>query len=136
MAYQLSMQRLIEADSKMWQVPGLSLTAQAFLLTIALGSQSYTPVERVVAALLGAVVAIGSVQLMRRHKFHARCDLVYLRKLETRGVFPALVDREPLIADEQARTLATWRSTRVWIVTMWVFVVADVFAAVLALVFR
>ncbi|PKQ21880.1 MAG: hypothetical protein CVT65_16215 [Actinobacteria bacterium HGW-Actinobacteria-5] len=27
--YELSMQRLIEADSKMWQVPGLSLTAHA-----------------------------------------------------------------------------------------------------------
>ena len=60
--------RPVEADAKLWQVPGLSLTAHAFLLaTITLGSQSDADRERVVAAVLGCVAELASVPLMRRN---------------------------------------------------------------------
>lgn len=133
-AYQISMQRLMEADSKMWQVPALSLTAQAFLLTIALGSQSHTSAERLVSAVLGAVVAIASVQLMRRHMFHSRCDLALLKRIEGTGTLPPMVYREALLENEPAKGLAKWRSAEVWVAVMWAFVLVDAFAAIFAIV--
>jgi hypothetical protein len=132
-AYQLSMQRLVEADSKLWQVPGLSLTAQAFLLTIALGGQSYDSQERLAAAGLGLVVALASVQLMRRHAFHSRCDVAFLRHVEGAGHMPRLVDREVLPGSPQARGLAALPSVRVWEGTMWLFALANLAIGVLVL---
>jgi hypothetical protein len=134
--YELSMQRLIEADSKMWQVPGLSLTAQAFLLTIALGSQNYTLIERLVAALLGAAVAVASIQLMRRHMFHASCDRVLLEQIEAMGVVPPMVLREGVPGAPHAKGLARLRSTLVWVAAMWAFVLVDALAAAYALAGR
>ncbi len=133
LAYQLSMQRLVEADAKLWQVPGLSLTAQAFLLTIALGTQSHSENERLAAAALGLVVALASVQLMKRHRFHASCDVAFLRSVEAAGVMPPLVDRERLPGAPQARGLAKLTSARVWEGSMWLFALANLAVGVRAL---
>ena len=45
-------------DTMMWQAPMLSLTAQAFLFTIALGPGS-SRVARVLASLLSFISAVG-----------------------------------------------------------------------------
>ena len=54
----------------LWQVPALSLTAQAFLLTIALNSMS-TPQERMVASGLSLAITAAAVFLMHNHRGHA-----------------------------------------------------------------
>ncbi|WP_404381130.1 hypothetical protein LL946_12555 [Knoellia locipacati] len=133
LAYQLSMHRLVEADSKLWQVPGLSLTAQAFLLTIALGSRSYSANERLVAAALGLVVALASVQLMRRHRYHASCDVAFLQHVEVAGAMPRLVDRAALPGAPTPRGLARLTSAAVWEGAMWLFALANVVVGVRAL---
>jgi hypothetical protein len=55
-------------DQMMWQVPGLSLTAQSFLLTIALGSSS-TPVARFASGLLAFIAALATIQLLLKQRY-------------------------------------------------------------------
>jgi hypothetical protein len=54
----------------LWQVPALSLTAQAFLMTIALGGDS-TNVARIIATLLSLVISVASISLMHDQRGHA-----------------------------------------------------------------
>jgi hypothetical protein len=54
----------------LWQVPALSLTAQAFLLTIAL-SHSNGNTARITAAALSAVISAASYALMENQRGHA-----------------------------------------------------------------
>ena len=54
----------------LWQVPALSLTAQAFLLTIALG-HSNGIAAKVTAAALSAVISAASYTLMQNQRGHA-----------------------------------------------------------------
>lgn len=71
-------------DNLLWQAPVLSLTAQAFLMTVALGS----PVPlyaRSVACLLSIVVAFLSVQILTRHRQAEITDAHWLRDLEARA---------------------------------------------------
>jgi hypothetical protein len=66
-AYEVLTQRELEHQSLIWQTPGLSLTAQAFLLTIALGSGS-SSVARIIAAILGICAGLLTMQLMDKHR--------------------------------------------------------------------
>jgi disulfide bond formation protein DsbB len=59
--------RRLQWDNLVWQVPVLSLTAQAFLLTIALNPGT-SRVARIIACLLSIVAAVLAVQLMTRHR--------------------------------------------------------------------
>lgn len=68
-------------NTLMWQVPVLSLTAQAFLFTIALNSSS-GPEARLIASVLSLVVAIISMQLMAKHRFNEVIDSILMEKLE------------------------------------------------------
>lgn len=54
----------------LWQVPALSLTAQSFLLTIALTRGNGT-LAKLIAALVSAVVAASSYALMHDQRGHA-----------------------------------------------------------------
>jgi hypothetical protein len=54
----------------LWQVPTLSLTAQAFLLTIALGHSNGVS-ARVTAAALSALISAASYALMQNQRGHA-----------------------------------------------------------------
>jgi len=79
--YQSLAARRLGYDTLMWQVPVLSLTAQAFLFTIALSSGS-SPWARIVASTLSFAVAIISIQLMAKHRFHEEIDGKLTEKLE------------------------------------------------------
>jgi hypothetical protein len=54
----------------LWQVPALSLTAQAFLLTIALGYDTGA-LAKVIAAALSGVISAASYALMHDQRGHA-----------------------------------------------------------------
>jgi hypothetical protein len=59
--------RQLHYNSQTWQVPVLSLTAQAFLFSISLDSSS-TRAARLVASLLTLTTTAASMQLMARHR--------------------------------------------------------------------
>jgi hypothetical protein len=79
--YQVVAARRLQWDQLVWQVPVLSLTAQAFLFTIALGSGS-SRTARAVAALLSLVTSFLSVELMSRHRQAEMADARWLEKYE------------------------------------------------------
>lgn len=91
-AYEMLTLRDVEKDALMWQAPSLALTAQAFLLTIALNPQS--PVYAVlISSALGFVVAGLSMQLMARHRLLNLLDRAYLHYLESKTGLPHISTR-------------------------------------------
>src|SRR5215204_4264738 len=65
----------------MWQAPALGLAAEAFLLSVSLGNGS-SRAARIIAAILGTLVALMSMQLMAKHRFLSRRDDEALHVLE------------------------------------------------------
>jgi hypothetical protein len=78
--FQTAESRRYTIDQMMWQVPALTLTAQAFLLTIGYGHDSRW-VARVVAACVGMATAIAGIQLLLRHRFHEELNSHWLEQL-------------------------------------------------------
>lgn len=79
--YQSVVARRLQWDNLLWQVPILSLTAQAFLFTIALGADT-SRVSRTVAAVLSIVVTVLCVTLMARHRQAELADAHWLEEFE------------------------------------------------------
>lgn len=84
--YEVVAARRLQWDQLVWQVPVLSLTAQAFLFTIALGGGN-TCGARVVAALLSLIATFMSIELMSRHRQAEIADAHWLEAYE-REHFP------------------------------------------------
>ncbi|MBF6176642.1 hypothetical protein [Nocardia blacklockiae] len=83
LSYQLLHARINETDAKMWQVPSLTLTAQAFLLTITL-SADFKLGSHIVSASMGVLISALSLQLMAKHRHFHRLDTAMLNYLEQR----------------------------------------------------
>lgn len=79
--YEALTARVGHRDGLLWQSPALALTAQAFLLTIALGHDT-SSFARLVSALLGAAITILSIQLMRKHRMYLWNEMVAMHALE------------------------------------------------------
>ncbi len=94
MVWQAIAARRVAYDTMMWQTPALGLTAQAFLLTLALGGQT-SPLARAGAALVSLVLAMMCLQLMAKHRFHERIDASVLEGIERRLGFDAAVGVQP-----------------------------------------
>ncbi len=133
--YQVVAARRQNFDSMLWQVPALSLTAQAFLLVIALGSGS-GHLARIAAGLLSAVTALMSVQLLLRQRLHEEADSRWLEDFEDSH------DLEPIhrraaervaAAGMQARGLAKRPSHQLWLIGLVLFGVIGLAAALAAL---
>lgn len=65
----------------LWQVPTLSLTAQAFLFTIALAPDS-SRTARVVASGLSIIMTVLSMHLMARHRQAEHTDAHWIADYE------------------------------------------------------
>ncbi|GAA1745503.1 hypothetical protein [Nostocoides vanveenii] len=76
--------RRSQFDNLLWQAPVLSLTAQAFLMTTALGG-GVTRYARTVACVLSIVVALLSIQILTRHRQAEVTDAHWLADLERAG---------------------------------------------------
>jgi hypothetical protein len=70
-------------DAMMWQTPALGMTAQAFLLTLAL-SPGTRPGARLMVAGLSFTLSIMVLQLMAKHRKNELLDSFFLESLETR----------------------------------------------------
>lgn len=77
-------------DTLLWQTPALGLTAQAFLLTLALGAQ-VSPLGRAVAAALASGLALMTLQLMSKHRQHETRDAKLFEQIEDEHHFAALI---------------------------------------------
>lgn len=81
--YQVVAARRLQWDSLVWQAPALSLTAQAFLLTITL-SPDYGVWPRRLAALLALAVTVMTMNLLARHRVSELTDAEFLEGFEKR----------------------------------------------------
>lgn len=79
--YEALAARRTQFDNLLWQAPVLSLTAQAFLMTTALGSD-VSRYARTVSCLLSILVSFLSVQILTRHRQAEITDAHWLRDLE------------------------------------------------------
>ncbi|WP_050669290.1 DUF4916 domain-containing protein [Luteipulveratus halotolerans] len=93
-------------NTLMWQTPALALTAQAFLLTIAMSAGSPT-VGRVISSLLAVLISLLSIQLMLKHSAYELADRKTLEHLEhAMGLQPVHSTPAPLrgLAGQKSRT--------------------------------
>ncbi len=145
-------------DQMMWQVPVLSLTAQSFLLTIALRPTGEDRLSQVVAASLAVVAALATIQLLTRHRY---IESTYSRALQgielCYGLLPLhdkpmnvaewasrLVPPKPekslgrlrtalrQVVTKPQRVLAGVKSFHVWLTTLVIFGATDVAIAIAA----
>jgi hypothetical protein len=79
--YAALVNRRIAFDQLMWQVPTLSVTAQAFLVTVGVSSNLST-VVRALALVLALMAGALAMQLMAKQRFHEQVDTAYLQQLE------------------------------------------------------
>jgi hypothetical protein len=129
-------------DTLMWQVPALGLAAQAFLLTIAYGSNS-SVVARCIAGGLSVVVALVAIQTMLKHRANEKTDNLILKELESAvGIWigsthnphdsPAVRGRA-IQNDLIENPFIQGRSVTLWVTSLVCFAGAGVTAVVLAI---
>lgn len=133
--YQVVAARRQNFDVLVWQVPALGLTAQAFLMTIALGPGA-GHLARIATGLLSALAALMSVHLLLRHRMHEVADNRWLRAFE-RSQGWELVHQRPAdrVAAQgvKASGLRKFGSHEVWIAGLSIFGAVGLAAAIAAL---
>ena len=133
--YQLVAARRQNFDAMVWQVPALALTAQAFLMTIALGT-GIGHLARIAAGLLSALAALMSVQLLLRQRIHEVADARWLHDFERSHGWEPVHQRPAERVTEaglRAQGLTRLPSHRVWIAGLAVFGAVGLAAALAAL---
>jgi len=138
--YQTLASRRQVYDTLMWQVPALSLSGQAFLFTIALGSGSSTA-ARIIASLLAFIIAVISMQLMSKHRFHEELNSRLLERFEnTYGLsrwlgFPFHNPRDVNAVIRVRASIFVRRSSyRIWMAGLGLFAIASLIVIALTLV--
>ena len=125
--YEAAEARRSASNQMMWQVPALSLAAQSFLLTVAL-EQGTSLTGRIVAAVVGAVAALATAQLMLKHRYHEIDQSRWLERFwaaqgwprsnpHARGVPPSERPDHPLFEHDRWGLLR--RATQVKSPTLW-----------------
>lgn len=124
--YEIVAARRLGYDSMMWQTPVLSLTAQAFLLTIALGEGGKW--ARCMSGFLALLAALSSLQLMVKHRAYEEADSRWLKAYEDRWF-----NCKPVHGSGRAFFQPNWvarlSSYRVWRWTLAVFGLAGFLTA-------
>jgi len=128
-AYEALNARQIGHNSLTWQTPALALTAQAFLLSIALGAQTAFA-SRIISSVLSLVIALLSVQLMTRHSAFELADARRLHSIELRRKMEP-VHQRPL----PVRGIGGFRSRRLWTIGLSLFGAAALVALGLTIFF-
>jgi hypothetical protein len=134
MSYSVAANRRYQYDFMMWQVPALSLTAQAFLFTIALQAEA-TRASRLIAAALALIVAAMSMQLMAKHRHHELTEARWLAAFEEEEHLALL--HAPM--SERGAKVRSWSPTArssygVWMVGIALFGLAAITIMVISIV--
>jgi hypothetical protein len=121
-------------DTLMWQTPVLSLTAQAFLFTIALGS-GICQIARIISALLAFLAAFASIQLMMKHRYHEFRDSKSLEDYERAQNYVPIHGPSPKCENKNdvVNFLTNCRSYRVWLGTLGLFGIVAIAIMVIAI---
>lgn len=130
-------------DTLMWQVPALGLTAQAFLLTVALGPNS-SDVARYLTGALSIVLSLVAIQTMLKHRANERTDSMILEEMERdMGVTVGAGGRPHQAPRPRGRAIGNewidgpWerrRSANLWVASLLCFALAGLAAMALTLV--
>jgi len=138
---QLAEQRRQVTSQMMWQVPALSIAAQAFLYTRAF-DPSTSNAARVVVSIAALISALGTLQLLLKHRYHEEMYSVALDKSRTdRGaeslhlLFPETAGgsheegfQRWMTRSWLRRPIVGLSSVVVWAWVLWAFVAIDLFA--------
>jgi hypothetical protein len=124
--YETLASRRASYDTMMWQAPMLSLTAQAFLFTIALGPGS-ARIARILASMLSFISAVGSMHLMAKQHFNEGLDNRVLYLHEERLNLPRTLGRS--MHDQTKRIAEAIGYPRPWFVRqssyrLWMLILA------------
>lgn len=133
--------RRLQWDNLVWQVPILSLTAQAFLFTIALAADS-SRTARVIAGALAMIITVLCVTLMARHRQAELTDAHWLEAYESHlperyqqhgQSWRARRDSESIDAGMIERLIPRWPGFRVWVIGLALFGLTGVVAVTTAI---
>ena len=140
--YQVIANRRTAFDTLMWQVPALGLAAQAFLLTIALGSKS-SEAARILSGGLSIVVAVVAIQTMLKHRANELTDSLILEEIEKAmgvrvgaGAYPhdkPEIRGQAMKNRQINRPWAKQKSAKLWVTSLTCFALAGLAAIVLTL---
>lgn len=141
-AYEMLVLRNQTQATLLWQTPSLALTAQAFLLTIALIAD-FSTTGHVLAAMLGIVVAVISMQTMAKHRYFESLDNFKMQRLEYELGLPPLSSRawrtDPKVPGGFSAPRDNWwirqRSYWVWQIGLALFGIVN-FAIILIATFK
>lgn len=141
MVYPVVASRHAQWDNLLWQIPVLSMTAQAFLFSISLGPGSST-LARLIACGLSVVTLFLSATSMARQRQAAIYDAKWLARQERPWPnrdhqygtgWKLRRDMQRLDAGWQGAIVPRVPMFRTWIVAFLIFFAADVLISVLAL---
>lgn len=115
-------------DSSVWQAPVLSLTAQAFLLTISLAGDT-AQIARILSSVLSVLVAFASTQLLSKHReAEVRSSLLLERFEEATEGFAAIHTKW-----QTGRWFVSLSSYKIWRATLVAFGLVSLVSLVLAI---
>jgi hypothetical protein len=132
-------------EQVMWQVPSLSIAAQAFLFSAAFGSNG-PRYARVIVLLLGLASVLAALHLLAKHRYleslHGQVESLCLSQLGWRQLYREelhkLLDSEGASEVGAARWRSTWignavidvQAFHVWVARLGAFAVADAYLLV------
>jgi hypothetical protein len=119
-----------------WQVPALSLTAQSFLLTIALGSDS-TKYARLIASGLSVVISWASYALLHDQRGHAINHGELAKRISEKLDLKQITDGDFTVDDAKPVTTnaeIVWTAVDHLIYGAWRFAIALFFVADLIII--
>jgi len=124
--------RRLQWDGLLWQVPALSMTAQAFLMTIALGSDT-SQTARILTSLLSMVAAFATLHLFASNRRSEVADAHLLEDHE-KATNPEIVVHGETYRDRRntepmgaySAVLVKVRAYTVWMAALTTFALASV----------
>lgn len=131
--YNVVAAQMQQHDMLMWQVPVLSLTAQAFLFTIILGGDS-SRTARVLASALAAISSILSMQLMAKHHWYRQLEWQWLGTFEEKHRMEHAHGNDPTGKRTLLRRIIYQSSYNLWQVGLSLFGLVSTICLILAIV--
>jgi hypothetical protein len=129
--YNIVAAQMQQHDLLMWQVPALSLTAQAFLFTIILGADS-SRTSRIISCALAIIASVLSMQLMAKHRWHRNREWKWLGDFENKHNLEQAHDQAPKRRRSLLNKVMYQSSYTLWQVGLALFGVVSSFCLVLA----
>ncbi|QDG68076.1 DUF4916 domain-containing protein [Pseudarthrobacter sp. NIBRBAC000502772] len=116
LTYQTLSARALAHNGLIWQTPGLAMTAQAFLLTIAL-SPAMSLFGRIASCLTSVVISLLCIQLMAKH---SRLEVTATKQLEAMDRDNGLQHINAIMDKTEWHWYEQMRSRILWPVGFWI----------------